>query len=134
MDDTDDPDNQADDEAWHDRITVKIVDLGNACRIDGNFKHVIQTRQYRSPEVIIGMIWNDRADIWSLGCLVFELLTGDYLFDPRADTKYGKDDGKNNTEKGEKKKSSLLTTFLCRSFGQDHRANACASKKSYHWR
>ncbi|KAI8331584.1 kinase-like domain-containing protein [Chlamydoabsidia padenii] len=80
------------DDSWHDRITVKIVDLGNACRVDGHFKHVIQTRQYRSPEVIIGMAWNDRADIWSLGCLVFELLTGDYLFDPRADTKYGKDD------------------------------------------
>ncbi|KAI8084990.1 kinase-like domain-containing protein [Halteromyces radiatus] len=80
------------DDAWHDRITVKMVDLGNACRADGRFNHVIQTRQYRSPEVIVGMPWNDRADIWSLGCLVFELLTGDYLFDPKSDSKYGKDD------------------------------------------
>ncbi|CAO3588022.1 unnamed protein product [Absidia cylindrospora] len=85
-------DTDEDDESWHDRITVKIVDLGNACRADGKFKHLIQTRQYRSPEVIVGMSWNDRADIWSLGCLVFELLTGDYLFDPRADSKHGKDD------------------------------------------
>ncbi|ORZ13076.1 kinase-like domain-containing protein [Absidia repens] len=79
-------------DSWHDKITVKIVDLGNACRVDGKFKHVIQTRQYRSPEVIVGMVWNDRADIWSLGCLVYELLTGDYLFDPRIDSKYGKDE------------------------------------------
>ncbi|CAO3583101.1 unnamed protein product [Absidia cylindrospora] len=85
-----DTDEQED--AWHDKITVKIVDLGNACRVDGKFKHVIQTRQYRSPEVIVGMVWNDRADIWSLGCLVYELLTGDYLFDPRIDSKYGKDE------------------------------------------
>ncbi|CAO3644345.1 unnamed protein product [Cunninghamella blakesleeana] len=79
-------------EDWYDRITVKIIDLGNACAIDGKYSHVIQTRQYRSPEVIVGLPWNDRADIWSLGCLVFELITGDYLFDPRSDSKYGKDD------------------------------------------
>lgn len=87
--------NEGDEEEdWYDRITVKIIDLGNACAIDGKFSHVIQTRQYRSPEVIVGLPWNDRADIWSLGCLVFELITGDYLFDPRSDSKYGKDDGK----------------------------------------
>ncbi|CAO3624252.1 unnamed protein product [Cunninghamella echinulata] len=79
-------------EDWYDRITVKIIDLGNACAINGNYSHVIQTRQYRSPEVIVGLTWNERADIWSLGCLVFELITGDYLFDPHSDSKYGKDD------------------------------------------
>jgi len=32
--------------------------------------------------------------MWSLGCLVFELLTGDYLFDPQGGGRYTKDDGK----------------------------------------
>jgi serine/threonine-protein kinase SRPK3 len=33
------------------------------------------------------------ADIWSLSCLIFELLTGDYLFDPREHSKYSRDEG-----------------------------------------
>lgn len=35
-------------------IKVKIVDLGNGCWVDNHFSTEIQTRQYRSPEVIIG--------------------------------------------------------------------------------
>jgi len=31
--------------------------------------------------------------MWSVGCMVFELLTGDYLFDPQPGTRYTKDDG-----------------------------------------
>lgn len=52
------------------QIKVKIVDLGNACWLDEENTHIIQTRQYRSPEVIVAAPWNDRADIWSLGTLV----------------------------------------------------------------
>ena len=41
-----------------------------------------QTIEYRSPEVVIGAGYTSAADIWSLACTVFELLTGEYLFDP----------------------------------------------------
>ncbi|KAI9283169.1 kinase-like domain-containing protein [Sporodiniella umbellata] len=73
-------------------IVVKIADLGNACWIDGEYTHVIQTRQYRSPEVIVGAKWTHEADMWSASCMIFELLTGEFLFDPRAGSKYNKDD------------------------------------------
>lgn len=73
-------------------ITVKIADLGNACWTNRHFSNDIQTRQYRSPEVLLGSNWGASADIWSMGCLVFELLNGDYLFDPHSGEKYGKDD------------------------------------------
>ncbi|CAO3693605.1 unnamed protein product [Rhizopus stolonifer] len=73
-------------------IVVKIADLGNACWIDGEYTHVIQTRQYRSPEVIVGARWTHEADMWSASCMIFELLTGEFLFDPRAGSKYNKDD------------------------------------------
>ena len=63
---------------------VKVVDLGNACWTFKHFTDDIQTRQYRSPEVIVGAKYHTSADMWSLGCIVFELLTGDLLFDPRA--------------------------------------------------
>ncbi|SMR47468.1 unnamed protein product [Zymoseptoria tritici ST99CH_3D1] len=75
-----------------DVISVKIADLGNACWVGHHFTNDIQTRQYRSPEVILGAKWGASTDIWSMACMTFELITGDYLFDPQSGTKYGKDD------------------------------------------
>jgi len=98
-----------------DIISVKIADLGNACWVGHHFTNDIQTRQYRSPEVILGAKWGASTDVWSMAAMVswlqslrcwttiirkhtnnilqtFELITGDYLFDPQSGTKYGKDD------------------------------------------
>ena len=49
--------------------------------------------QYRSPEVIIGSGYDTSADMWSLACMVFELLTGDLLFEPNAGDNYDRDEG-----------------------------------------
>ncbi|KAJ3363152.1 serine/threonine protein kinase, CMGC group [Allomyces javanicus] len=73
-------------------IDVKIADLGNACWVDHHFTNDIQTRQYRCPEVILGASWGPSADMWSMGCLIFELITGDYLFDPQSGERFSKDD------------------------------------------
>ncbi|KAF1987009.1 serine/threonine-protein kinase SRPK2 [Aulographum hederae CBS 113979] len=75
-----------------DTISVKIADLGNACWVGHHFTNDIQTRQYRSPEVILGSKWGASTDVWSMAAMTFELITGDYLFDPQSGTKYGKDD------------------------------------------
>lgn len=64
-------------------IECTIVDLGNACWINKHFSNEIQTRQYRSPEVMIGCHYDTSADIWSCACMIYELLTGDVLFDPK---------------------------------------------------
>jgi serine/threonine protein kinase len=69
-----------------------IVDLGNACWTHRHFSEDIQTRQYRAPEVLIGSKYDTAADMWSLGCMTFELLTGDLLFDPRAGDDYDRDE------------------------------------------
>ncbi|TDL27667.1 kinase-like protein [Rickenella mellea] len=75
------------------RITVKIADLGNATWVEHHFTDDIQTRQYRCPEVILGAKWGPSADMWSVACLMFELITGgDYLFDPASGSRYSKDD------------------------------------------
>ena len=63
---------------------IKIVDLGNACWTHKHFAQDIQTRQYRCPEVIVGADYDTSADMWSFACLLFELATGDLLFDPRS--------------------------------------------------
>lgn len=62
----------------------KICDLGNACWVDKHFTDEIQTRQYRAPETILQCGYDQTADVWSLACIVFELITGDYLFDPHG--------------------------------------------------
>lgn len=80
------------DPASLEKVTVKIADLGNACYVNHHFTNDIQTRQYRCPEVILGARWNERCDCWSAAALIFELLTGDYLFDPQAGRSYDKDD------------------------------------------
>lgn len=72
--------------------SVKIADLGNACWIDRHFTDDIQTRQYRSPEAIIGYPYDTSVDIWSFACIVFELATGDLLFKPKSSSHHSKSD------------------------------------------
>jgi len=52
------------------RIKVKIIDVGNACWVSEHFTNDLQTRQYRSPEVILGAPWGASADVWSMSCMV----------------------------------------------------------------
>ena len=71
---------------------VKLGDFGNAAWVDKRYGDDIQTREYRCPEVILGSPWGTAVDIWSLGCMVFELLTGDFLFNPKTGQGYSKED------------------------------------------
>ena len=54
-------------------IKVKIIDVGNACWVSEHFTNDLQTRQYRSPEVILGAPWGASADVWSMSCMVILL-------------------------------------------------------------
>lgn len=56
-------------------ISVKIADLGNACWVGHHFTNDIQTRQYRSPEVILGAKWGASTDVWSMAAMVIRKLT-----------------------------------------------------------
>lgn len=74
-------------------ISIKIADLGNATFSHYHFTNQIQTRQYRAPEIILKhKTWGSSADIWSIGCIIFELITGDYLFDPHNGNNFDKDE------------------------------------------
>ncbi|XP_053104572.1 SRSF protein kinase 1 isoform X2 [Hemicordylus capensis] len=75
-----------------DKLKVKIADLGNACWVHKHFTEDIQTRQYRSLEVLIGAGYGTPADIWSTACMAFELATGDYLFEPHSGEDYSRDE------------------------------------------
>jgi serine/threonine protein kinase len=58
----------------------QVIDFGGAT-YDWEYKSsIINTRQYRAPEVILGLGWSTPSDVWSLGCILMELYTGELLF------------------------------------------------------
>lgn len=57
-----------------------VIDFGGAVFEHEHKSRVINTRQYRGPEVILEVGWNTKSDIWSAGCIAFELYTGELLF------------------------------------------------------
>ncbi|RWS26458.1 serine/threonine-protein kinase Doa-like isoform X3 [Leptotrombidium deliense] len=59
---------------------VKMIDLGSATSEEEGFSGVITTRHYRAPEVILRLGWNYSSDVWSIGCILFEMYEGDVLF------------------------------------------------------
>ncbi|KAK6482405.1 dual specificity tyrosine-phosphorylation-regulated kinase 4-like isoform X1, partial [Huso huso] len=60
--------------------TIKVVDFGSSCYEQQRVYTYIQSRFYRSPEVILGHTYSMAIDMWSLGCILAELYTGSPLF------------------------------------------------------
>ncbi|RAH13453.1 MAG: hypothetical protein CMB20_004650 [Methanobacteriota archaeon] len=66
-----------------------ISDLGTAAVIGDRDYSYIQTSHYRSPEIIMGhRQWDEKIDIWSMGCIVYECITGSYLFKGECEEDY----------------------------------------------
>ena len=62
------------------RSEIKVIDFGSSCHENEKVYTYIQSRFYRSPEVILGMTYGLAIDMWSLGCILAELLTGYPIF------------------------------------------------------
>ena len=69
----------------NDRAEIKVIDLGSACFENATIYTYIQSRYYRSPEVLIGLPYGSEIDSWSLGCICAELLIGIPLFPGSTD-------------------------------------------------
>lgn len=63
-----------------DSTTIKIIDFGSACHERQTVYTYIQSRFYRSPEVILGLPYTSSIDMWSLGCIIAELFLGLPIF------------------------------------------------------
>ncbi|KAG6837514.1 hypothetical protein H0H93_008439 [Arthromyces matolae] len=59
---------------------IKVIDFGSACHERQTVYTYIQSRFYRSPEVLLGMSYTAAIDMWSLGCIAVELFLGLPLF------------------------------------------------------
>lgn len=79
------------DEKYIHNPNIRVTDFGNSCSINDEDKEDLQTRYYRAPEVILGYDYTEKIDVWSLGCTIFELLTGEILFNPDKSNKQSRD-------------------------------------------
>jgi dual-specificity kinase/CDC-like kinase len=60
---------------------VKVIDFGGATYDNEKKSTIVNTRQYRAPEVILGFeTWSFPSDLWSAGCIIAELYSGGLLF------------------------------------------------------
>lgn len=63
---------------------VKVLDFGIARRLDGTTltqaASIVGTAAYMAPERAVGQTGDARSDIYSLGCLLYAMLTGDSPF------------------------------------------------------
>ncbi|GMH93469.1 hypothetical protein TL16_g12637 [Triparma laevis f. inornata] len=62
------------------RSAIKVIDFGSSCKSDKKMYSYIQSRFYRSPEVMLGLQYTVAIDVWSLGCILVEMHTGEPLF------------------------------------------------------
>ncbi|XP_064470793.1 dual specificity tyrosine-phosphorylation-regulated kinase 1A-like isoform X2 [Ornithodoros turicata] len=62
------------------RSAIKVVDFGSSCQLGQRIYQYIQSRFYRSPEVLLGVPYDMAIDMWSLGCILVEMHTGEPLF------------------------------------------------------
>lgn len=62
------------------RAQIKLIDFGSSCYLTDRQSSYIQSRSYRAPEVVLGLPYDGRIDVWSLGCVVAEMFTGEVTF------------------------------------------------------
>lgn len=62
--------------------TVKLCDFSFSCWFHDNNKiEKVQTIYYRAPEVLLKKRYTEKIDIWSLGCVIYEIFNNSILFE-----------------------------------------------------
>ncbi|CAG9816641.1 unnamed protein product [Phaedon cochleariae] len=62
------------------KTNVRLIDFGSATFDHEHHSTIVSTRHYRAPEVILELGWSQPCDVWSIGCILFELYLGITLF------------------------------------------------------
>ena len=68
--------------------SVLLIDFGSAIYASRLHPDIISTRHYRAPEIILGLEWSFPIDMWSLGCLLVELVVGRQVFSTHANVEH----------------------------------------------
>lgn len=75
----------------YDNLHIKLSDFGSSYKLTDKVDFKIQTRYYRAPDIILEYPFNDTCDIWSVGCMIYEMITGEILFDPIKKKRFNRD-------------------------------------------
>lgn len=59
---------------------IQIIDFGSAIFDDEYHSSIVSTRHYRAPEIVLGVGWSFPCDMWSIGCILVELVIGEPVF------------------------------------------------------
>eukprot|EP00658_Telonema_sp_P-2_P042653 TRINITY_DN30645_c0_g1_i1.p1 TRINITY_DN30645_c0_g1~~TRINITY_DN30645_c0_g1_i1.p1 ORF type:complete len:369 (-),score=70.13 TRINITY_DN30645_c0_g1_i1:231-1337(-) len=62
------------------KTSIKVIDFGSSCFDNERVYSYIQSRFYRAPEVILGVPYGRKIDMWSLGCVICEMQIGYPIF------------------------------------------------------
>ncbi|CDW81753.1 dual specificity tyrosine-phosphorylation-regulated kinase 4 [Stylonychia lemnae] len=71
---------------YYNKSMIKVIDFGSSCYLNERLYTYIQSRFYRSPEVILGLPYDFQIDIWSFGCIICELITGMPIFSGESES------------------------------------------------
>ena len=73
-------------------IKIKLCEFNHIIKLNHKNKNIFlkskQKEEYLSPEIIFGLNYDETIDIWALGCIIFELATGDSLFKVKRDANF----------------------------------------------
>jgi dual specificity tyrosine-phosphorylation-regulated kinase 2/3/4 len=61
-------------------MVTKVGDFGTACLVSQQYFSYVQSRYYRAPEILYGLRYGPPIDMWSIGCVVYELIVGEPLY------------------------------------------------------
>jgi cyclin-dependent kinase-like len=65
---------------------LKVCDFGSATAgRDEMLTEYVSTRWYRAPEMLVGANYTSKVDVWAVGCIFVELITGKALFSGKND-------------------------------------------------
>ncbi|GMS99146.1 hypothetical protein PENTCL1PPCAC_21321 [Pristionchus entomophagus] len=68
-------------------VTLKVLDFGLARQVNqsagAQMSAYVVTRYYRAPEVVLGLAYAEKVDVWSIGCIFAEMITHEVLFPGR---------------------------------------------------
>jgi len=78
-------------ERYLENCKIVLTDFGSNLKIRELDDEEIQTRYYRAPEVILNLHYTEKIDVWSIGCILYEIYTGRILFDPDKDKDFSRD-------------------------------------------
>jgi len=63
---------------------IRLIDFGSTTFDHEHHSTIVQTRHYRAPEVVMELGWDQKCDVWSVGCIIFELAMGFMMFDTHS--------------------------------------------------